>query len=151
MPATLSAQLLQQYAVPDFAETERLCQLALADADQGTRLLAIYVLGLIRLERGEPAEARSFLQRAVAMSSLTSDFSHNLGIALFRLGLEEDAMACFHQAIVTGSIATRPVPRWLETEEGGFILDLGFTVDRAYADNAVIRLPEGIVRSGIAG
>ncbi|MBP2316575.1 tetratricopeptide repeat protein [Azospirillum soli] len=91
---------------------------------------------------GNSAVALGFARRAIAVASLAAEAHHNAGVILTALGRLDEALPCFHQAIVLAPshLPERPVPHWRacrgRAESGTVELDLGFTVDAAYAHAA---------------
>jgi tetratricopeptide (TPR) repeat protein len=60
---------------------------------------ATQLLGAVLSARGRPAEAETWLKRAIALNGKVAAAHNNLGNAVMALGRREDAVACYGRAI----------------------------------------------------
>jgi tetratricopeptide (TPR) repeat protein len=146
MSQEIISNAFHYYLEGNFAEAAKLCGVILVesqDIDGYSKARIANLLGIMLLERGDAASALPLLRFAALSSSFIPEFYHNYGIALMRAGHEEDAIACFQHAIAIGpeSPMRAHPPLWRSNEDGTLILELGFTIDRAYAESAQIRPP----------
>ena len=140
MTAELISSAFSQYNAGNHEGAESLCRSVLENPDGSHHVFAVYLIGVIALEKGDLETAVSNLGRAAASSPLVSAFFHNYGVALMRAGDTEKAFACFHQAVALepASPARAHAPTWRNLGNGALLFEPGFVIDRAYAESAGI-------------
>lgn len=124
---------LTRWQAGEHAEAERIGRELLVAHPRHPAVLALLALALHG--RGEDAAALDAVRRAMAVSTLSADLYHNAGVILTALGRLDEALPCFHQAVVLAP-ALRPDPptaHWRDCGGGVLELDPGFTPDAAYA------------------
>jgi predicted O-linked N-acetylglucosamine transferase (SPINDLY family) len=62
-------------------------------------LPALQALGLIRLDQGRPAEALSYIERALILDPVSDDMWSHRGLGLMALGRPEEALASFDRVL----------------------------------------------------
>lgn len=95
--APLFAQGLQLHEQGRFAEAERLYMEVLAARPE--HFDALQMLGLIRLAKGDPADALKLVCKAMQMRQPAPQILLNHGIILHALKRSEEALASFEQAL----------------------------------------------------
>jgi predicted O-linked N-acetylglucosamine transferase (SPINDLY family) len=68
-------------------------------AVDGNLLPALQAMSLIRLNQGRPAEALSYLERALTLDPLNDDSWSNHGLSLAALGRPEEALASYERVL----------------------------------------------------
>jgi predicted O-linked N-acetylglucosamine transferase (SPINDLY family) len=101
---------LQHYRAGRHEDTAAFCESLLERAPD--TLIALQVLGAIRLDEGRLEEALALAERACAVAPDNPDSHGNLGIVLDRLGRKEEALAAYDRVIVlkpgdTGALLAR--------------------------------------------
>jgi tetratricopeptide (TPR) repeat protein len=90
-----------------------LCASALADGRYPHFVVSAYLgLARLRIERGDPAGAVAYAERAIALRPDFADLQLTLGVALAELGYNEPARIAFERAITSaGATAHSPTDR----------------------------------------
>ncbi|MFQ5642931.1 MAG: tetratricopeptide repeat protein [Thiogranum sp.] len=99
MVARLLESALQQHQGGALAAAEKLYREVLEHGAEHPR--ALYLLGTLKAQRGDPAEAARHLREATRLDPTFSGAWINLGNALLQLGNADEAGTCYHKAIAT--------------------------------------------------
>jgi protein O-GlcNAc transferase len=90
-------EALQLHQAGRLAEAERLYLQSLA-VDENL-LAALHAMALMRLQQSRPAEALSYIERALPLDPANTDAWSHRGVALAALGRHEEALATYDQAL----------------------------------------------------
>ena len=95
MPADLN-EALEYHQGGDLDRASRIYEAILAvDPNEPE---ALHLLGLVALQRGDPAQAAALIGRAVSLRPVDATFHANLGEAYWALGQLEKVIACCESA-----------------------------------------------------
>lgn len=93
----LYTQALQHYQAGDCGQAERLCWDILQR--EPLHAEAIYLLGVLALDVGQPAQALLHFHHATLLQPGHAPFHHALGEAYRVRGSQAEAVKCFHEAL----------------------------------------------------